>query len=63
MNTQAVVKRVENRRDEIISIAQQLVRINSVNPYSGDPPDQCGGEAAGQAAIEPMLTAIGARVE
>jgi len=55
MNAPAVVKRVESRADEIISIAQQLVRVNTVNPYSGDPPEQCGGEAAGQAVIEPLL--------
>jgi acetylornithine deacetylase len=63
MSTEAVVKCVESRRDEIISLAQQLVRTNTVNPYSGDPPERCGGEAAGQAVIEPLLAGIGARVE
>lgn len=63
MNTEAVVKRVESRRDEIIALAQQLVRTNTVNPYSGDPPERCGGEAAGQAVIEPLLAAVGARIE
>jgi len=52
MNTEAIVRCVESRRDEIISLAQQLVRTNTVNPYSGDPPERCGGEAAGQAVIE-----------
>jgi acetylornithine deacetylase len=63
MNTEAVVKCVEQRRDEIIALAQQLVRTNTVNPYSGDPPERCGNEAAGQAVIEPLLTGVGARVE
>jgi acetylornithine deacetylase len=63
MNTEAVVKCVESRRDEIISLAQKLVRTNTVNPYSGDPPELCGNEAAGQAVIEPLLAGIGARVE
>ena len=63
MNTESVVKRVEGRREEMISLAQQLVRTSTVNPYSGDPPEQCGSEAAGQAVIEPLLTRIGARVE
>lgn len=63
MNTEAVLKCVESRRDEIISLAQRLVRTNTVNPYGGDPPERCGSEAAGQAVIEPLLTGIGARVE
>jgi len=63
MNTETVVKCVESRRDEIVSLSQQLVRTNTVNPYSGDPPQRCGTEAAGQAVIEPLLTGIGARVE
>jgi len=63
IDTKVVVKRVEKRSDEIVSIAQQLVRTNTVNPYSGDPPERCGGEAAGQAVIEPLLAGIGARIE
>ena len=63
MNTEAVVKCVESRRDEIISLAQQLVRTNTVNPYGGDPPQLCGNEGAGQAVIEPLLSGIGARIE
>ena len=63
MNTEAVVKCVESRRNEIISLAQELVRTNTVNPYSGDPPERCGSEAAGQAVIEPLLAGIGARIE
>lgn len=61
--TEAVVQRVESLRAEMISLAQQLVRTNTVNRYSGDPPEQCGSEAAGQAVIEPLLSGIGARVE
>lgn len=63
IDTKVVVKRVEKRSDEIVSIAQQLVRTNTVNPYSGDPPERCGGEAAGQAVIGPLLAGIGARIE
>ncbi len=63
MNTEAVIKCVESRREEIIALAQQLVRTNTVNPYSGDPPERCGGEAAGQAVIEPLLASLGARIE
>ena len=63
MNTRAVVKRVEQRREEIIALAQRLVRTNTVNPYSGDPPELCGSEDAGQAVIEPLLTEVGARIE
>jgi acetylornithine deacetylase len=63
MNSAAVVKRVESRRDELISLAQQLVRTNTVNPYGGDPPEKCGNEAAGQAVIEPLLKGIGAHIE
>lgn len=63
MSVQTVVERVEERREELIQLTQALVRTNTVNPYSGDPPDHCGGEAAGQAVIEPLLTAVGARIE
>lgn len=63
MSTDAVVKRVESRRDELISLAQELVQTNTVNPYSGDPAERCGNEAAGQAVIEPLLAGVGARVE
>lgn len=63
MSVETVVKCVEARREELIQLAQRLVRTNTVNPYSGDPPDRCGGEAAGQAVIEPLLKAAGARVE
>jgi acetylornithine deacetylase len=63
MKTEDVLKRVERRRDELISLARKLVQTNTVNPYSGDPPERCGNEAAGQAVIEPLLTEIGARIE
>lgn len=63
MSTEAVVKRVESRQNELIALAQKLVQTNTVNPYSGDPKELCGNEAAGQAVIEPLLTGIGARIE
>ena len=63
MSIETVVKSIESRRDELIALAQKLVRTNTVNRYSGDPPELCGTEAAGQAVIEPLLTSIGARVE
>lgn len=63
MSIEAVLARVDRSRDELIDLARQLVRTNTVNPYSGDPPALCGNEAAGQAIIEPLLSDIGARVE
>ncbi len=57
-----VVRRVEQRRGELLALAQRLVRTNTVNPYSGDPPERCGAEGPGQAVIEPVLAGIGASV-
>lgn len=44
---------------EAVQICQELIRINTTNPYSGD--DQPGDEAAGQDFIEPLLREVGAR--
>ena len=45
---------------EAISFCIDLVRINTVNPYSGDP--QPGGELAGQNYLQPLLIEAGAEV-
>jgi acetylornithine deacetylase len=63
MKLKSVLECVEARRDGLITLAQQLVRTNTVNPCSGDPPAMCGNEAAGQAVIEPLLAGVGARIE
>ncbi len=49
---------VQERRDEIVGRLQALVRIDTRNPYSGDP--DCPGEGPGQEHLEPLLTALGA---
>lgn len=45
---------------EIIGLCQSLVRLNTVNPYSGD--RQPGGEKAGQEFLAPLLASLGAQV-
>ena len=45
-------------RDELVAMTQELVRINTVNPYSGD--SDAPGEAAGQRYIESLLRDLGA---
>lgn len=51
---------VEAMRSEIVELCQSLVRINTVNPYSGD--RNPGGEAAGQRFLAPILEQWGAQI-
>ena len=48
----------QQRRDEIVARLQDLIRIDTRNPYSGDA--DAPGEAAGQEYLEPVLAAMGA---
>lgn len=57
------VRSAEARAGETIDLCRELVRTNTVNRYSGDPPELCGNETAGQDILEPILRALGARTE
>ncbi len=46
MSEADVLKAVDHNSDEVISLLQELVRINTVNPYAGDAAP--GGEEKGQ---------------
>lgn len=52
--------RLEHVAAEAVQFCQELVRINTTNPYSGDA--RPGSEAAGQAYIESVLKETGARI-
>jgi acetylornithine deacetylase len=54
-----IVERVEAMRERIVQTCRELVAINTVNPYSGDP--QAAGEKAGQEYLKPRLEALGAK--
>ncbi|RKY60340.1 MAG: hypothetical protein DRP95_04315, partial [Candidatus Latescibacterota bacterium] len=53
-----VREKVRELSEEIVSLCRDLVRINTVNPYSGDP--EPGGELEGQRFLEPILKGLGA---
>ncbi len=55
-----IVQNVENFREEIIQTCRELVQINTMNPYSGDP--DSAGEKAGQEYLAPRLEELGAQV-
>lgn len=57
----AVLAAVEGLGEEMAGELAALVRISTVNPYSGDPDP--AGEAAGQRHFEKLLRAAGARTE
>ncbi len=48
----------QDRQDQIVARLQDLVRIDTRNPYSGDA--DCAGELAGQDYLEPVLREMGA---
>ncbi|MEN6544452.1 MAG: M20/M25/M40 family metallo-hydrolase [Armatimonadia bacterium] len=50
---------VSAMKDEIAGLCQSLVRISTVNPYSGD--RDPAGETAGQEFLKPLLEALGAK--
>ena len=49
----------EARRNELVTLLQDLVRIDTRNRYCGD--DDAPGEAAGQDYLEPILRELGAQ--
>lgn len=55
----ALVEHVETLRHEAVALCRDLVRINTVNPYSGG--RITGLEKDGQAFLKPILEAMGAR--
>jgi len=55
---EGVREKVRELSEEIVSLCRDLVRINTVNPYSGDP--EPGGELEGQRFLEPILRDLGA---
>jgi len=55
----AVLQTIEASRDELVETLAELIRINTVNPYSGE--DDAPGEKPGQDALEPHLKALGAK--
>ncbi len=55
-----IMNEVEALSDELVELCRELVRTNTVNPYSGDP--NFGSEAAGQRILKPVLENMGARV-
>ena len=56
----ALLAAVDARRAALVDTVCELVRINTVNPYSGE--DAGGDEAAGQDAVEAHLRALGAHI-
>ena len=54
-----ILQEVDRLSDEMVEICQKLVRVNTVNPYSGDP--NPGNESNGQAIIKPILDEMGAK--
>jgi acetylornithine deacetylase len=56
-----ILAQVERRFDEMVDLTARLVRINTVNPYSGDA--SAGIERPGQEVMRRELKAAGARVE
>ena len=58
---QDLLTRIDDLRDPLVLLCSQLVQVNTVNPYSGDP--NAGSEAQGQAALGEVLAAMGASIE
>jgi len=53
-----ILEEVDCLSNEMVEICQSLVRVNTVNPYSGDP--NPGNESDGQAILKPILEDMGA---
>lgn len=51
-------EQIASLEDELVVMTQQLVRINTVNPYSGD--SDAPGEAEGQRYVKSVLQDLGA---
>ena len=56
-----ILAQVERRLEEMVALTARLVRINTVNPYSGD--GSAGTEKPGQELMRRELKAAGALVE
>lgn len=56
----ALIQRVEQLRDKQIKLTQEIIRIPTVNPYSGD--DSAASEAVGQDWIQARMADLGAQV-
>lgn len=54
-----IMAEVDRLSDEMVEICQNLVQVNTVNPYSGDPDP--GNEINGQVILKPILEEIGAK--
>jgi acetylornithine deacetylase len=61
MSQQGIAAGAAAGGDEAVRLAQALVRINTVNRHSGDL--HPGNEGDGQRLLEPLLRALGARIE
>jgi len=57
---QAVLDEADRLSDDMIDLCRELVRINSVNPYSGDPDP--GSEQDGQFFLKPILEEMGGAI-
>jgi len=55
-----LVRSIHNMASDITELCRSLVRLNTVNPYSGDAAP--GGERAGQEFLAPLLRELGAQV-
>ena len=55
-----ILKQIELLSDEMVELCQALVRVNTVNPYSGDA--NPGNETNGQVILKPILEEMGAAV-
>lgn len=51
--TGRVREKARELSEEVVSLCRDLVKINTVNPYSGGP--EPGGELEGQRFLEPIL--------
>ena len=54
-----IIARVQSLEDELVKMCRRLVRIPTVNPYSGD--STAGCEKAGQLFLQPILKRLGGR--
>jgi len=54
-----IMEEVDRLSDEMVEICRRLVRVNTVNPYSGDP--NPGNELNGQVILKPILEDMGAK--
>lgn len=57
----AIPEIVDDATGEIVELCRSLVRIATVNPYSGD--RDPAGESSGQEFLQPLLEGLGAQVD